>query len=93
MLSLDDVLTLAPGVISRQSDDELVVVLPMKGKYVVLNSTGAETFQLLDGQRTLGEITSILNERHGVSQERVRIDVLALAEKLLDRGAVIIHQP
>jgi 4-diphosphocytidyl-2C-methyl-D-erythritol kinase len=88
MPNLDDVLILAPGVISRESDAELVVVLPEKGKYVVLNGTGADVFQLVDGQRTLEEIAAALSERHGVPVERVQADVLTFAQKLLDRDAV-----
>lgn len=88
MLTLDDVLASAPGVVSRKSDDELVVVLPEQGKFIVLNGTGAEVFQMIDGQRTLEEIAATLGGRYAVPLEQVQADVLALAGKLLDRGAV-----
>ncbi len=88
MPNLDDILSVAPGVISRESDGELVVVLPEQGKFVVLNGTGAEVFQLLDGQRSLSEIAVVLSERYEVPLEQAQTDVLALARKLLDRGAV-----
>jgi hypothetical protein len=90
MLDLDDVLILAPGVVSRESDGELVVVLPEQGKFVVLNETGADVIQSMDGQRTLGEIAATLSKRHDVPLEQVEADVLALAGKLLERKAV--HQ-
>jgi hypothetical protein len=90
MLNLTDVLSLAPGVISRESEDELVVVLPEKGKFIVLNGTGADVFRLMDGQHSLESIASILSERYDVPQERTQTDVLALAQKLLDRGAVCL---
>ena len=88
MLDLDDVLILAPGVVSRESGSELVVVLPEQGKFVVLNETGADVFQSMDGRRTLGEIAATLSKRHDVPLEQVETDVLALAGKLLDRKAV-----
>ena len=91
MLNLTDVLSLAPGVISHESEGELVVVLPEQGKYIVLNGTGADTFQLMDGQLSLGDIASILGERYNVPLERTQTDVLALAQKLLDRGAVCLQ--
>jgi hypothetical protein len=88
MPNLDDILSVAPGVVSRESDGELVVVLPKQGKFVVLNGTGSEVFQLLDGQRSLSEIAGVLGERYEVPLKQTQTDVLALAQKLLDRGAV-----
>ena len=92
MPTLDSVLAPAPQVASRESQGELVVVLPEKGKFIVLNGTGAEVFQLMDGQRTLGQIAAAVSERHEVSLEQVQADVLALAKKLLGRGVVLEPQ-
>ena len=89
MLSFDDILSPSPGVLSHQSEDELVVVLPGEGRFIVLNKTGAAVFQMLDGKRTLGEIAAALSESYGISLECARRDVLAFVGKLLERGAVI----
>jgi hypothetical protein len=91
MPNLSDILCIAPGVVSRESDGELVVVLPGQGKFVVLNGTGAQVFQSVDGQRSLAEIAAALSERYDVPLEQTKIDVLALAQKLLDRGAVSVQ--
>jgi hypothetical protein len=91
MPNLNDVLSVAPGVVSRESDGELVVVLPEQGKFVVLNDSGAEVFQSVDGQHSLAEISAALSERYDVPLEQTKIDVLALAQKLLDRGAVSVQ--
>jgi hypothetical protein len=91
MPNLNDVLSVAPGVVSRESDGELVVVLPEQGKFVVLNGTGAEVFQSVNGQRSLAEIAAALSERYNVPLEQTKIDVLALAQKLLERGAVSVQ--
>jgi hypothetical protein len=90
MPNLNDVLIIAPGVVSRESDSELVVVLPEQGKFVVLNGTGADVFRSIDGQHSLAEIAAALSERYDVPLEQAQIDVLALAQKLLDRGAVSV---
>jgi len=93
MLTLDSVLEIAPGVVSRESDDELVVVLPGDGKFFVLNGTGAEVFQHVDGERTLGDIATTLHSHHDdIDLERVQADVLAFTETILDRAAVRIVQ-
>jgi hypothetical protein len=91
MPNLNDVLIVTPGVVSRESDGELVVVLPEQGKFVVLNGTGADVFQSVNGQRSLAEIAAALSERYDVPLEQTQTDVLALAQKLLDRGAVSVQ--
>ncbi len=89
MLTSNDVLAVVPDVVSRLNEGELVVVLPQAGKFFVLNGTGAEAFQLLDGERTLAKIAVALHAGYeDIPLARVQTDVLALAQKLLARGAV-----
>lgn len=89
MLSLEEILHPAPGVLAHQVKDELVVVLPGQGRFIVLNKTGAQVFQMMDGTRNLGEIASALSEQYGISFEQAKRDVLALAQKLLERSVII----
>ena len=89
MLTSTDILTVALDIVSRKNEGELVVVLPQAGKFFVLNGTGAAIFQLLDGKRTLAEIAVALHAAYeDIPLARVQRDVLALAQKLLARGAV-----
>ena len=93
MLTLDDVLTLAPGAVTRESDGEQVVVLPERGKFIVLNQTGADVLRSIDGQLSLKEIAATLSVRHDVPLAQVEGDVLAFAGELLERGAVHQQEP
>ncbi len=90
MLDLDDVITPASGVISREADGELVVVLPEQGRFLVLNGTGAAVFRMADGRSTLDEIAAALGGRYDVPLDRARDDVLHFASQLLERGAVCL---
>lgn len=89
MLSLDDAFRPAPGAVSRKSEDELVVVLPEKGKFLVLNDTGAYIWQLSDGSRTLRDIAAAMAENWEIEQARADADVLHLAGQLIERGALV----
>ena len=91
MLNLDDVLAAAPTLVTRESDGELVVVLPEKGKFVVLNATGARVLQLSDGTRTLRDIADILAVEFDADQMQVEGDVLRFAKALVDRGALYVR--
>lgn len=88
MVNLASVLQPRLGVACRQSGDELVVVLPEQGKYFVLNDTGAQVWRLADGQRTLADIVQSLVKDWGAEPDRAQIDVLNLAEQLVERGAL-----
>ena len=93
MPTLDNVLAVAPNVVARESEDELVVVLPEAGDFFVLNGTGAEVFRLVDGERTLGEVAGALHARYGdVDLQRIQADVLAFAEKIIDKAAVRVQR-
>lgn len=91
MLNWDDVLATAPTLVTRESDGELVVVLPEKGKFVVLNATGARVLQLSDGTRTLREIADTLAAEFGADQTQVDGDVLRFARSLVERGALLVQ--
>ncbi len=88
MVSLDSALQPRPGVASRQSGDELVVVLPEQGKYFVLNETGARIWQLADGRHTLGDIAQTLVKDWGIDATQAQEDVLKLAGQLVEREAL-----
>jgi hypothetical protein len=92
MPSLDDVLQPAPGVVGRQTKDEMVVVLPEQARFLVLNETGAQIWQLADGNRTLGDIAQGLVETWQIEPAQAEGDVLRLAGQLMERGA-LVKQP
>lgn len=89
MLSLDDVLQPAPGVIDRATESELVLVLSDQGRFLVLNDTGAQIWQLVDGQRSLGDIATVLADTWQIEPARAQEDVLRLAGHLADRTALV----
>jgi len=78
MLNWDDVLTKAPAIVTRESGDELVVVLPEQGKFVVLNATGARMLRLTDGIRTLREIARAIALDSMLIQRRLKAMSCAL---------------
>lgn len=86
MLTLDKVLRPAPDVVTRESGQELVVVAPAQGKYLVLNATGAAIFKQLNGQTSLQAIAENLSQTYQVPFEQAGTDVLALVTQLLERA-------
>lgn len=90
MLSWDDVTVKKPDIVTRASDDELVVVLPEQGKFIVLNATGTRVLELSDGTRTLREIAAAIASEFDADQAIVEGDVLRFAGSLIERAALTV---
>jgi hypothetical protein len=89
MTHLNDVLRPASGVVSRKSGGDMVVVLPEQARFLVLNDTGAQIWQLADGQRNLAQIAEALVDSWQIEQAQAEADVLRLSQQLLERGALV----
>lgn len=89
MLSLDDIVQPGVGAVSNAAGEELVVVLPERARFLVLNSTGAQVWHLADGHRSLGEIAQKLAETWGIDVARAQADVLQIAGQLIERNVLV----
>ncbi len=92
MLNGSEIPTVNPAVAMQDTGDELVVVLPDQGKYVVLNTTGAKVLQMADGKQTLSEIAAAISASFGTNLDHVIKDVLVFSEDLVSRGILSIAE-
>lgn len=90
MISLTDVITTAPDIVSRLVDEETVIVLPERGQIKVLNGVGSRIWTLADGERTLGDIVQSICREYDVSSVRAEADVLAFVEGLIQDDVISI---
>jgi len=90
MLSWDDVVAVKSDIVTRETDGELVVVMPEQGKFIVLNATGARILQLADGQCTLHTIATRIAEEFSIAIARVQEDVMTFAQSLFERKILFI---
>ncbi len=91
-VDVNNVLEITPGVVSREVDGDLVVVMPKRGEFVVLNPTGTLVYRLVDGVRSVREIARGVAEQHDVSFERALEDVSSFVEEMVERGAFSIRR-
>lgn len=85
----DVVLVPNPKVVTREEDGELVVVMPQRGKFIVLNAPGARVMALVDGVRALDDIAAEIAETFDAPLEKVQADVLRFAAHLVTRGVLL----
>ncbi len=71
-----------PDIIGRNIDNEAVLVIPSQGKVKVLNEVGASIWELLNGEKTVKEIASIIAQEYAISQEIAEKDALEFVNNL-----------
>jgi hypothetical protein len=57
---------------------------------LLMNETGSQTLQLVDGRRTAADIAKELAKRHDIVPELVQPDVMQFLGRLASAGAVVI---
>ncbi|HZV77126.1 MAG TPA: PqqD family peptide modification chaperone [Candidatus Babeliales bacterium] len=72
------------GVKLRREEDGNVMLLVPEGA-LVLNRPAAVALELVDGNRTLGEIVAAVVERFDVTSKRASEDLCGLFERLAER--------
>jgi coenzyme PQQ biosynthesis protein PqqD len=90
---LSDILLKNPHITGRMVDHELVLVLPEQGKVKVLNEVGARIWDLLDGNRSLQEISQTIQQEYDAPAAEVQADVLDFVSALHQKGMLLLPKP
>lgn len=85
-LTLETRLVHNSRVVYRVIDGEAVLVDPAIGKVRVLNELGGRIWELIDGQRSLAEIVTLICQEYDAQPDQVTSDVLAFLEELTRKG-------
>jgi len=65
----------SPELIWREMDDGTVIISPDGGQVRVLNEVGTLVWQLMDGQRTIADITNHIAQEYEISAVVAAADV------------------
>lgn len=79
-----------PNIIGRVVDNEAVLVMPQQGKVKVLNQVGAAIWNLVDGQRTIEQISEEICTQFEIDQTTAEADALSFFADLVERNMVRI---
>ncbi|HID64386.1 MAG TPA: pyrroloquinoline quinone biosynthesis peptide chaperone PqqD [Anaerolineae bacterium] len=81
---------LHPQVAARIIDGEAVIVLPESGQVTVLNEVGSRIWELIDGTRSVGEITEAIVAEYDVTAEQAERDVEEFIQELVDNKMLVL---
>lgn len=71
-----------PHAAARVYDGEAFIVLPHQGKYKILNGTGSRVWELIDGSRTVEEISRQIESEYNITFDKALADVTEFVEDL-----------
>jgi hypothetical protein len=77
------------GLIWRTLDDGVVIVQPESGQLRVLNSAGAFIWQLVDGQRTIRELQTLLAAEYQLVETQAQADLNHFLAELTERQLLV----
>jgi len=72
----------------RVIEGEALVVDPKDSMIYPLNPVGARIWQLLDGEKNISDIISVINEEFEADKLIIQADTLDFLKDLLDKGMV-----
>jgi coenzyme PQQ biosynthesis protein PqqD len=79
-----------PQVAARIIDGEAVIVLPESSQVNVLNEVGSHIWELIDGTRSVGEITKMIVAEYDVTAEQAERDVEEFTQELVDNKMLVL---
>lgn len=80
-----------PQAIAQAIEDETLVLKLDSGRMGVLNRVGGRVWELMDGTRSLGQIAQACADEYEVDPGQVEADVMAYAERLLEREMIVLE--
>jgi hypothetical protein len=90
MISLDSILYQNPNVVSRVVENEAVLIIPEQGEVKVLNEVGSRIWELVDGKRSIQDISSLICQEFDVDQGTAEHDTLKFISDIFDKGIIKI---
>jgi hypothetical protein len=79
------------GVMEGRVLDEILLEVPSEGRSIWVNASGKVTWDLFDGELTIGQIKSELARRFQADERKVGADVISLVEQLHQYGYLEIR--
>jgi hypothetical protein len=74
----------------EQVDNEMLLFNPAKTNILYCNETASLVWQLCDGQRSIGQIVTLLVDAYPEAAESIKRDVQAVLKDFQDNGAAIL---
>lgn len=90
-INLDTLISIPEVVYTQEVGDETILLDTQGGRYFSLDPVGSRMWQLIREHRALRPVYDVILTEYNVAPERLEADLLALANKLIEKGLVVIQ--
>ena len=90
-ISTHDIIRRSPEIVSSALDEALLFMNISSGHYLMLEGSGRDIWDLIDGERRVDDIVDEIGRTYDVEAETCRRDVLAFMHALSENGMVEIR--
>lgn len=90
MLTLDDRFVLRPDVLVQEMAGEMVVVIPGRAEFIVLNESATYLLARVQPTATLRQLADDLADHYALSSDQAQADVLSWANELINADALSV---
>ena len=81
----------SPQTASRVIDGEAVIIIPQDNEVKVLNEVGSRIWDLIDGQRDLNEVSTLISDEFEVSSGQAFEDITEFINDLSRKKMVNLN--
>jgi len=93
MLPATDRVVVPDGVLTRELDDEMILLNLDSESYFGLDTIGAAMWNALVSTDSVGNAAVLLTEEFDVERDRLEADLASLIASLVDRGLLELRHP
>jgi hypothetical protein len=90
LIDLDTVVSVPDNVYTQEIGEETILLDTEGGRYFSLDPVGTRMWQLIREHGTLRLAYKTLLTEYDVTPERLETDLLALTEKMIDKGLAVL---
>ena len=87
-LTTDTVIKRNPEIVHADMDDEIVMMSIEKGEYFGIDAIGSRIWEMLEGEKSIGEICAGLCASYDVDESVCRQDVIRFLENMHERNII-----
>ena len=97
-VTLETICLPSEDIVARDIEGDIIIVPLVSGigdaddELYTLNETGKAIWQVLDGQRNLGQIAAALAGQFNSSEDEIAKDVLGFAREMVRRGILTVKE-
>ena len=79
-------------IVYQRPEQDGFLINPLKGNLLAINPTGAQVWELIDGQKNIADIIQEMSGLFNQTDQEIQKDLLIFLQKLKDRSLIYLKE-